>query len=180
MKPDRAKPQRNKTVKTHSKGCSSLCSLLLEEQPRLVPNGKSKHKASSLEFKEVTVPETELGVNDLEAEQSLCSPNLSTTAERQPQVSCTFTKTTCSVFWISLPAPVREKPSAPYNQRDLEGGQLLEDHPSHPGLEEFYEAVINTAQAREGQNARSKGLPGMPGCGNGAHSCAYERVTPKK
>lgn len=92
MKPDRAKPQRNKTVKTHSKGCSSLCSLLLEEQPRLVPNGKSKHKASSLEFKEVTVPETELGVNDLEAEQSLCSPNLSTTAERQPQVSCTLQK----------------------------------------------------------------------------------------
>lgn len=91
-----------------------------------------------------------------------------------------FTETTCSVFWISLPTPVREKPSARYNQRDLEGGQLLEDHPSHPGLEEFYEAVINTVQAREGQNERSKGLPGMPGCGNGAHSCAYERVTPKK
>lgn len=35
-------------------------------------------------------------------------------------------------------------------------------------------------QASKGWKERSKGLPGMPRCGNGERSCVHERVTPKK
>lgn len=52
------------------------CIPLLEEQPQLVPNDKSQYGVRHLQFKEVMVPEAEM-----EAQQSLCSPALSTTAE---------------------------------------------------------------------------------------------------
>lgn len=35
-------------------------------------------------------------------------------------------------------------------------------------------------QASKGWKERSKGLPGVPRCGNGECSCVHERVTPKK
>lgn len=52
------------------------CIPLLEEQPQLVQNDKSQDWVRHLWFKGVMVPEAEM-----EAQQSLCSPALSTTAE---------------------------------------------------------------------------------------------------
>lgn len=49
---------------------------LLEEQPLLAPGDKSQHDVRHLRCKEVVVPGAEV-----EAKQSLCSPDLSTTAE---------------------------------------------------------------------------------------------------
>lgn len=71
---------------------------LLEEQPQLIPNDQSQNWVRLLQFKGLMVPEAEM-----EAQQSLCSPALSTKQRKEltPR-RFRFTKKIFVLFWFGF------------------------------------------------------------------------------